>query len=253
MALAAAAVLALGACGIKDEASVAAGDFCDQAQALAESGPELPESPEAIEQVADQFDRLADSAPPEIDDDMTYLADIYRQVTDALQESGGDDPADIFAAAAPFFDPENAQRLEEANQNVERYLSEECGVEIDEGASTTLAGGTSTSTTLEVTTSTTEEETTSTTAEETTTTEAEETTTTTGGGGQALPPGEPPGDLGDDPALDALADQCFEGDMQACDDLYFQSPIDSAYEEYGDTCGGRNEPMGLCTTLYGGG
>ena len=49
----------------------------------------------------------------------------------------------------------------------------------------------------------------------------------------------PPDDLGDDPQLDELATACFEGDLLACDHLYLQSPVDSDYEEYGDTCGGR--------------
>ena len=56
-----------------------------------------------------------------------------------------------------------------------------------------------------------------------------------------VPEGEPvpPDDLGDDPQLDGLATACFEGDLLACDHLYLQSPVDSDYEEYGDTCGGR--------------
>lgn len=44
---------------------------------------------------------------------------------------------------------------------------------------------------------------------------------------------------GDDPALNALAQECFDGTMSACDDLWSMSPVDSDYESYGDTCGGR--------------
>lgn len=44
---------------------------------------------------------------------------------------------------------------------------------------------------------------------------------------------------GDDPELDALWDKCEDGDGEACDDLYFNSPFGSEYEEFGDTCGGR--------------
>ena len=51
----------------------------------------------------------------------------------------------------------------------------------------------------------------------------------------------PPDDLGDDPDLDSLAQSCFDGDLVACDQLYLQSPADSAYETYGDTCAGRQE------------
>jgi hypothetical protein len=74
----------------------------------------------------------------------------------------------------------------------------------------------------------------------------------TGGSGE-LPPGTPPEGLGDDPELDALAQDCFEGIMQACDDLYLRSDIDSAYETYGETCGGRvseDEEVGLCVFTF---
>lgn len=46
---------------------------------------------------------------------------------------------------------------------------------------------------------------------------------------------------GDDPALDALWDQCDAGDGAACDELYFSSPFGSEYEDFGDRCGGRFE------------
>jgi hypothetical protein len=58
------------------------------------------------------------------------------------------------------------------------------------------------------------------------------------------------GSYGSDPELDALYDDCAAGDVEACDDLYFQSPSGSEYEEFGDTCGGRNEPSGTCQSLY---
>lgn len=81
---------------------------------------------------------------------------------------------------------------------------------------------------------------------------APSTTSSDPGGGP--PPGEAPGDLGDEAVLDELAGQCFTGDMAACDDLYFESPLGSDYETYGSTCGGRNEAaVGGCATRYGGG
>ncbi len=58
-----------------------------------------------------------------------------------------------------------------------------------------------------------------------------------------------------DPSLDSLQLQCATGDFAACDDLYFQAPIGSAYEEFGDTCGGL-QPVGtntLCTDAFGDG
>jgi len=59
------------------------------------------------------------------------------------------------------------------------------------------------------------------------------------------------GSYGSDPDLDELYDRCEDGDYQACDDLYNESPTGSEYEEFGDTCGGRNDPSGYCVELYG--
>jgi hypothetical protein len=60
------------------------------------------------------------------------------------------------------------------------------------------------------------------------------------------------GDLGDDPQLDALAEECFDGDPSACDDLYRDSDVGSDYEEYGGTCGGRTSSgqLGGCHERY---
>jgi hypothetical protein len=49
---------------------------------------------------------------------------------------------------------------------------------------------------------------------------------------------EPEG-LGDDPEFDRYAEDCYDGDMQACDDLFRESPAGSAYELYGGSCAGR--------------
>ena len=50
-----------------------------------------------------------------------------------------------------------------------------------------------------------------------------------------------------DPALDALFAACEGGDGAACDDLYFDSPFGSRYENFGNTCGNRFETSpGLC-------
>ncbi len=52
---------------------------------------------------------------------------------------------------------------------------------------------------------------------------------------------------GSDPALDALWDACENGSGIACDDLYFQSPVGSDYEDFGNTCGRRFETSpGFC-------
>ena len=67
---------------------------------------------------------------------------------------------------------------------------------------------------------------------------------------EQFPPVDP-GQLGPDPVLDGYAAECFAGDLQACDDLFFESPPLSAYEEYASTCGGRVKlyTVPFCTEL----
>jgi hypothetical protein len=67
---------------------------------------------------------------------------------------------------------------------------------------------------------------------------------------EQFPPTEP-GDLGPDPVLDDYADSCFGGDLQACDDLYYEAPPLSDYEAYGWSCGGRVKAYSVptCTEL----
>ncbi|HEX5615868.1 MAG TPA: DUF4190 domain-containing protein [Acidimicrobiia bacterium] len=59
-------------------------------------------------------------------------------------------------------------------------------------------------------------------------------------------------EYGDDAYLDGLWDDCADGDMSDCDTLYFESPVDSAYERFGATCGGRSsaELDGRCDTAF---
>ncbi len=51
-------------------------------------------------------------------------------------------------------------------------------------------------------------------------------------------------DYGEDARLDLLYDECEAGDLLACDYLYDVSPVGSAYEAFGATCGGRGAPDG---------
>lgn len=47
--------------------------------------------------------------------------------------------------------------------------------------------------------------------------------------------------------LGALREGCEQGDLEACDDLWFQAPFGSDDETFGSTCGGtREETFGGC-------
>lgn len=52
-----------------------------------------------------------------------------------------------------------------------------------------------------------------------------------------------------DPALDALWDECDEGDGEACDELFELSPVGGTYEWFGATCGGRADFGTDCVAL----
>lgn len=53
--------------------------------------------------------------------------------------------------------------------------------------------------------------------------------------------------------LEALSVGCAAGEWWACDDLYWDSPLGSDYEEFGDTCGGRTTGLQFCVDELGGG
>lgn len=60
--------------------------------------------------------------------------------------------------------------------------------------------------------------------------------------------GEGPQDYGDDPQLDSMWDDCADGNMRACDLLYFQVSTGSAYEAHAETCGGADpDPSTFCS------
>jgi hypothetical protein len=56
-------------------------------------------------------------------------------------------------------------------------------------------------------------------------------------------------DYGDDASLDRLWELCADGDWDACDELYWESPVGSGYETFGATCGARDGWWGACATF----
>lgn len=69
--------------------------------------------------------------------------------------------------------------------------------------------------------------------------------------------GEEPGEPDEPPAIDdeelaALAEECFDGSGDACDNLFFRAELGSDVEDYGNTCGGRYDTSpGLCELAIG--
>ena len=67
---------------------------------------------------------------------------------------------------------------------------------------------------------------------------------------EARAPGPDEQPPGTDPELDELWLACAAEDWAACDDLFFQSDLGSAYEDFGETCGNRLQDAGLCVEEY---
>ena len=61
------------------------------------------------------------------------------------------------------------------------------------------------------------------------------------------------GNHGDNATLDALWDACAAEDWASCDQLYFDSPVGSEYESFGDTCGNKTDGTQLCVDELGSG
>jgi hypothetical protein len=114
------------------EASGAGSEFCTQAQELvtqlqgAVTDSSDPSSlPQVLQQAADGFDAV--EPPAEIAGDWNALADGTRQLSDAFGQADFTNPQ-----SAAQFQQTAAQlegQLSGASTNVERYLSEQCGID----------------------------------------------------------------------------------------------------------------------------
>jgi hypothetical protein len=56
--------------------------------------------------------------------------------------------------------------------------------------------------------------------------------------------------IGDDEGLDAYAQRCHDGELDACDELYALSDPASDYQYYGLTCGGRVQPRDVVACIF---
>lgn len=133
-AVAAAAVLSLGvaACGGDDSDDEASCEFLlgtDTDFSSALSGEDAD-----FNDIADGFEKFADDAPDDLQDDIEVLAGAYREFADAVGDVDFGDPAVFsdpevqqrFAEAGAVFDRDD---VVEANENFTKFAEENCSTE----------------------------------------------------------------------------------------------------------------------------
>lgn len=126
--VAGALALALVGCSSSDgggDDSASASDFCDDVSAL-EALEDGGDSQVTEDDLA-SFQDFVDAAPDEISADLQVLADLLTQ----LAELDEDDPDAFGEVFGLFFDPE----VVAATENVETFISDECGIDIDDSSS----------------------------------------------------------------------------------------------------------------------
>jgi hypothetical protein len=218
-----AGVLLLAVAGCGDDGGGDEAAFCDNLEALSD---QIADGDAASE---DGLEDLVDRANDLIEVAGSDQEDAVRAVGEELSDADPDDAADT----AEFVQDELGDIAEDV-----------CDIDGDEFAA------------FEV-----EETTTTTEVDDTTTTEVDDTDTTQGGGGGVLERDETspdvgarqevPGDLEQEDDFPVLAQSCFDGDGEACDDLFLGTPVGSVAEDYGATCGGRipDGAAAQCATL----
>lgn len=167
-------------------------------------------------------------------DDVT---DTVNELIEAAEDGEQLDAVNAVGEEVQGADPDDADDTAETIQDELGDFAEDCEIDEDEFAIPPATTGTT------ATTDTTE----------TTAATSDTTGTTDGGDAIIVSARQPvPGDIA--PEFAGLAQACFEGDMESCDQLFFDTPPDSPDEAYGDTCAGRiPEGTGVeCTTVFPG-
>jgi hypothetical protein len=235
-----AGVLVATACSSDDGNQSA---FCDRARAFQSQfgSADLADNIAALDTVNTDF---VSDAPKEIRDDIQFLVDYVEVLRPKLEAVDASDPIAAFTAAQSAATEVGEAELRAASEHVADFTETECGVRFD------LGGGSGEATTTSSLAP----------GETTTTTETTDTTEDSSGGETSTtlaltdPAPVPEGEdatLGDQAPI--LAQQCHDGDMQACDDLYQGSDDGGVFETYGNTCGGRvsEDNSEWCVDLFG--
>ncbi len=112
---------------VSDVASASVVEFCAAITAIRSAEFELEETfgPEARA----LFDDVQSAAPPEIAEDVATVIDTLDAIAEVGISADEDDPVAFDAAAEILLDPD----FTEANENLEEYTSQACGIDLGDG------------------------------------------------------------------------------------------------------------------------
>lgn len=229
-----------------EQASVArsSADVCELARAVEASADDYSIGPRSelvgsADRYLAAFEELADASPAELSEDLATVVG-YTTATLAMHadidlDGGPAEIARLFEATAAL--EADYGDVGPAFDRVVKYFGQECGVDLG------LSGNAGPDARIEQ-------------AEPQPVDDPDLGLSDIGGSGDTELGGgvdANPGTFGDDEELDALWTACADGNLDGCDDLYFQSPFGSEYERFGSTCGDRvDEPtFGGCLVALG--
>ena len=118
------------ACG--DGAAGSTEGFCRVLGANVEENTTIfqPGDPTDPDELVDALQRLTDAAPEDIDGDMAVITESVEDYRQALDRFDPDDPATAEALEPP--EPDEEERIREAQGSVVTFAREECGIELDQ-------------------------------------------------------------------------------------------------------------------------
>lgn len=227
----------------EEEPSGGAGDgYCDALEEASEAGDELEEAfdegdPAAFEAGQEILEGLRDEVDnDDVAEDYELLIEAFDVFAEVFAEVGNDPEAQ----AEAFEDPEVVEQFEEfeaAGERLDEFNLEECGITLDgetaeeaedDGSFDEVEDDIGSSSDLEL-------------------------------GDPSSPPDVSEDDLlsssGSVDELEDLMDDCEDGDLAACDEVFAMTSVGSPAEDYGSTCGGRldieDEVSGSCEAQFG--
>lgn len=111
-------IVGLGACS----SEVDVDKFCEQATEIETA--DAPEGPEDFAPMAEKINGI--TAPDDIEEDWAVLQSSYNDIADIMGDLDADDMEGAVAAQEELMEKIDTDRVNEAGENVDKYIAENC-------------------------------------------------------------------------------------------------------------------------------